>query len=70
MGWEEHWGRGEGGRWEEPPPTLQNRPVGLSVQLGDTSLLNELSQVKQQKSQHNKLPGSWLPVCLRSDAAQ
>lgn len=43
---------------------------GLSVQLGDTSPLNELSQVKQQNSQHNKLPGSWLPVCLRSAAAQ
>lgn len=40
---------GEGGRWEGPPPTLENRPVGLPVRLGDTSLLNELSRVKQQE---------------------
>lgn len=54
----------------EEAPHQRIAPVGPSVRLGDTSLLNELSEVKHKKSQHDKLPGSSLPVCLHSDAAQ
>lgn len=48
----------------------RNAPVCLCVWPGDTPHLNELSEVKQEKYQHNTLPGSSLPVCLHSDTAE
>lgn len=44
--------------------------VSLCAQLGDTSPLNEPSEMKLEKYQHNKLPDSSLLVCLRSDTAE
>lgn len=63
-------GRKELMQAEQRRAHYKNAPVCLSVRLGDTSLLNELSEVKQEKYQHNKLRGSSLPVCLHSDTAE
>lgn len=55
---------------EQSTAHWKNAPVCLSVRPDDTSPINELSEVKQEKYQHNKLPGSSLPVWLHSDTAE